>query len=239
MTTLGFFFMSLAYILMLFFDCSLTHDVPRWTYFCAAACIFIYQTLDACDGKQARKTKSSSPLGQLVDHGCDSFALNFMFLSVIQAVGIPRFHIIFCFVAMQYIFWTSQWYENHTKILKTNVGNLGVTEIEFILIGLLMVTGIFAREIWALTARQLMPSSLISLVETKFTNGRDFIDHPLYVYVYWSIVVVMIILNLIMVFTILLKQKNKTEQVLQFLPITIVVFLGKLCLKINIFRTFL
>ena len=209
MTTLGFFFMSLAYILMLFFDCSLTHDVPRWTYFCAAACIFIYQTLDACDGKQARKTKSSSPLGQLVDHGCDSFALN------------------------------SQWYENHTKILKTNVGNLGVTEIEFILIGLLMVTGIFGREIWALTARQLMPSSLISLVETKFTNGRDFIDHPLYVYVYWSIVVVMIILNLIMVFTILLKQKNKTEQVLQFLPITIVVFLGKLCLKINIFRTFL
>ena len=138
-----------------------------------------------------------------------------------------------------HIFWTSQWYENHTKILKTNVGNLGVTEIEFILIGLLMVTGIFGREIWALTARQLMPSSLISLVETKFTNGRDFIDHPLYVYVYWSIVVVMIILNLIMVFTILLKQKNKTEQVLQFLPITIVVFLGKLCLKINIFRTFL
>jgi phosphatidylglycerophosphate synthase len=33
--------------------------------------LFIYQTLDAIDGKQARRTKSNSPLGELFDHGCD------------------------------------------------------------------------------------------------------------------------------------------------------------------------
>lgn len=32
------------------------------------------QTLDAIDGKQARRTNTSSPLGQLFDHGCDSFS---------------------------------------------------------------------------------------------------------------------------------------------------------------------
>merc|ERR1740139_1320711 len=32
---------------------------------------WFYQTMDAMDGKQARRTKSSSPLGQLFDHGCD------------------------------------------------------------------------------------------------------------------------------------------------------------------------
>jgi len=212
---------------MLCYDCSLSQDVPSWTYFTAGACIFIYQTLDACDGKQARKTKSSSPLGQLVDHGCDSFALNFMYLAVIQAVGIPRFHIIFCFVAMQYIFWTSQWYENHTKILKTNVGNLGVTEIEFILIGLLLLTGVFGRETWGLKVRQMMPGAVSSLIEGSFTNGKEIIDQPLYQYVYWTIVVLMIIVNLILVFSLLLKQENKTEQILQFLPITGVVILGK------------
>jgi phosphatidylglycerophosphate synthase len=29
----------------------------------------MYQTLDAVDGKQARRTGTSSPLGQLFDHG--------------------------------------------------------------------------------------------------------------------------------------------------------------------------
>jgi ethanolaminephosphotransferase len=28
--------------------------------------------LDAVDGKQARRTNQSSPLGQLFDHGCDA-----------------------------------------------------------------------------------------------------------------------------------------------------------------------
>jgi ethanolaminephosphotransferase len=28
--------------------------------------------LDNCDGKQARKTGNSTPLGMLFDHGCDS-----------------------------------------------------------------------------------------------------------------------------------------------------------------------
>ncbi len=28
--------------------------------------------MDAIDGKQARRTSSSSPLGELFDHGCDS-----------------------------------------------------------------------------------------------------------------------------------------------------------------------
>jgi len=30
--------------------------------------------MDAVDGKQARRTGTSSPLGQLFDHGCDAWA---------------------------------------------------------------------------------------------------------------------------------------------------------------------
>jgi phosphatidylglycerophosphate synthase len=47
--------------------------------------MWIYSTLDAVDGKQARKTKSSSPLGQLFDHGCDSFSTTFTILGLAQA----------------------------------------------------------------------------------------------------------------------------------------------------------
>lgn len=38
----------------------------------SAVGLFIYQSLDAIDGKQARRTNSSSPLGELFDHGCDA-----------------------------------------------------------------------------------------------------------------------------------------------------------------------
>lgn len=33
----------------------------------------IYSTLDNCDGKQARRTKSGSPMGMMFDHGLDAF----------------------------------------------------------------------------------------------------------------------------------------------------------------------
>lgn len=46
--------------------------VPRWCSAYFALALFVYQTLDAIDGKQARRTNSSSPLGQLFDHGCDT-----------------------------------------------------------------------------------------------------------------------------------------------------------------------
>ena len=45
--------------------------VPSWLYFLSGFMVWFYQTMDAVDGKQARRTNSSSPLGQLFDHGCD------------------------------------------------------------------------------------------------------------------------------------------------------------------------
>lgn len=68
-TLIGFVLMALSYFCMLFFDDTFTKDLPRWTYIFAAVCQFLYQTLDAVDGKHARTTKASSPLGQLFDHG--------------------------------------------------------------------------------------------------------------------------------------------------------------------------
>ena len=84
-TFIGWVFMVLSYTVMLYYDYTFKKEIPRWTFFFAAACIFIYTNLDAMDGKQARRTKSSSPLGQLFDHGCDSFSLSFFVLAACQA----------------------------------------------------------------------------------------------------------------------------------------------------------
>ncbi len=41
----------------------------------AGLCLFAYQSLDAIDGKQARRTGSATPLGELFDHGCDALSV--------------------------------------------------------------------------------------------------------------------------------------------------------------------
>ncbi len=54
--------------------CVILFQAPLWAYLLCAVGLFIYQSLDAIDGKQARRTNSSSPLGELFDHGCDSLS---------------------------------------------------------------------------------------------------------------------------------------------------------------------
>lgn len=51
---------------------TLTERMPDWVYIYFGICVFLGQTFDAIDGKHARNTKRGSPLGQLMDHGCDA-----------------------------------------------------------------------------------------------------------------------------------------------------------------------
>ena len=55
-------------------------------------CVYLktLQTLffpDGIDGKQARRTKTSSPLGELFDHGLDSWATLFIPVAVYGIFG--------------------------------------------------------------------------------------------------------------------------------------------------------
>src|SRR5262245_21781737 len=71
-TLLGFFFISAAFFVTMRYSPDLASPLPAWVCALNALCIYVYQTLDALDGKQARRTRSSSPLGELFDHGCDA-----------------------------------------------------------------------------------------------------------------------------------------------------------------------
>lgn len=53
------------------------YDYPNWFYFYMATTLLVYSILDNADGKQARKTKNSTSLGLLLDHGCDAFTCAF------------------------------------------------------------------------------------------------------------------------------------------------------------------
>jgi phosphatidylglycerophosphate synthase len=68
-TLVGFFALVLCYGWTASYCPTVDGEIPPWLYLVNIACLFWYQTLDAIDGKQARRTGSSSPLGELFDHG--------------------------------------------------------------------------------------------------------------------------------------------------------------------------
>lgn len=76
-TLTGFIFLVTSALLGYIYSPQLDSPPPRWVHFAHGLLLFLYQTFDAVDGKQARRTNSSSPLGELFDHGCDALACTF------------------------------------------------------------------------------------------------------------------------------------------------------------------
>ncbi|KAK9685551.1 hypothetical protein K7432_015462, partial [Basidiobolus ranarum] len=119
-----------------------------WLYYSFAAGIWLYSTFDNVDGKQARRTGSSSPLGELFDHGCD--ALNCSIGGIVQAAGMGlgfSWHTVLITGLTTIPFYLSTWEEYHTGVLYLGVIN-GPTE------GLVMscvcniLTGIYGPQLW-------------------------------------------------------------------------------------------
>lgn len=68
-TLTGFGFVIVNILTMLWYNPTLDTDCPPWVYLSWSIGLFLYQTFDAVDGTQARRTHQSGPLGELFDHG--------------------------------------------------------------------------------------------------------------------------------------------------------------------------
>jgi len=101
-------------------DASSSSVVPQWIFLFNCIAMLCYQTLDNMDGKQARRTKSSSPLGLLFDHGCDSFNSILGSANWICAMGVhPKelFQIGVVAFAPMIAFYVATWEEYYTGTL--------------------------------------------------------------------------------------------------------------------------
>ncbi|CAH8351537.1 unnamed protein product [Eruca vesicaria subsp. sativa] len=78
-TLMGFMFLVTSALLGYVYSPLLDSPPPRWVHFAHGLLLFLYQTFDGLDGKQARRTNSSSPLGELFDHGTYKFILKIQF----------------------------------------------------------------------------------------------------------------------------------------------------------------
>jgi len=60
---------------------------PPWVYASFCFALFFYQIMDNIDGRQARRTGSSSPLGELVDHGTSVSVWHHRHQSINQSIN--------------------------------------------------------------------------------------------------------------------------------------------------------
>ncbi|XP_034476563.1 cholinephosphotransferase 1 isoform X4 [Drosophila innubila] len=121
---------------------------PRWTCALCALGLFVYQSLDSIDGKQARRTNTSSPLGELFDHGCDSISTIFVALSACiscQLGHYPNWLFFQCFCAIA-LFYCAHWQTYVSGTMR--FGRIDVTEAQFSIIAIHLVSAALGPEIW-------------------------------------------------------------------------------------------
>ncbi|XP_014463990.2 cholinephosphotransferase 1 isoform X2 [Alligator mississippiensis] len=125
-----------------------TEQAPFWVFLLCAVGLFLYQSLDAIDGKQARRTNSSSPLGELFDHGCDSVSTVFVALGACIAVRLgtnPDWMFFCCFVGM-FLFYCAHWQTYVSGMLK--FATIDVTEVQIAIIILLLLSACGGTTMW-------------------------------------------------------------------------------------------
>ncbi|KAM0679040.1 hypothetical protein BDAP_000419 [Binucleata daphniae] len=88
LTLLGLLCSLLSLTITLVTDPTLCNQNKQYIKLLNAFLLFAYQTFDAIDGKQARRTNSSSALGQLFDHGCDAFSCFSTAITVSSSLGL-------------------------------------------------------------------------------------------------------------------------------------------------------
>ena len=147
-TVTGLFCQILSIIVISLYDLTFSQELPCFIPIFCALMLFIAQTLDAIDGKHARNTKRSSPLGQLMDHGCDSMD-NFLYAIVLAQAYLmgnsPDCVIVQIIVQLPFYTYTLE--EHYTGKLRTQINNIGVTEYQFTVICMLISAAIFGEKL--------------------------------------------------------------------------------------------
>jgi ethanolaminephosphotransferase len=151
----GFAFMIVAYGIIqhhcpTFDHCTPENDVPGYIFLANGIALLVYQNLDKMDGKQARKTGSSSPLGLLFDHGLDACNMFIGIVNIICMFGIASNDlgsIIVIATMSSFPLFVSTWEEYHTHKLELLVIN-GPSEGLFGNAVMMFATWYFGQQFW-------------------------------------------------------------------------------------------
>ncbi|XP_035673363.1 cholinephosphotransferase 1-like isoform X2 [Branchiostoma floridae] len=147
-TLVGLIINVVTSLLLMYYSPTAKEEAPAWVYMSCAVGLFLYQSLDAIDGKQARRTGSSTPLGELFDHGCDSISTVFVGVATCCAMTMgdnPDLMFITFFNAV-FVFYCAHWQTYVSGTLK--FGYINVTEAQILIMAIHIVSAVFGTSIW-------------------------------------------------------------------------------------------
>ncbi|KAI8618302.1 CDP-alcohol phosphatidyltransferase-domain-containing protein [Chytriomyces sp. MP71] len=185
-TLTGFLCVVLNVLICLYFSPDLLSACPSWCYISFALGLFVYQSLDAIDGKQARKTGTSGPLGELFDHGCDALNTGFATFLGVTALNMGQtwWQILAVFSCLANFF-LSTWEEYYTGTLYLSECS-GPIEGVLSMCLVLVLTAVYGRDIWVIPMGELLPSAISEQIPV-----RAFLDMPVNeAFVYFGLSVV-------------------------------------------------
>jgi len=164
-TALGFLSALISHILVwVMMGDTLSGDYPAWLPLVCALLTFVYSILDNADGKQARKTGSSSALGLLFDHGVDSLmpiVVGINVFAIAQGGNTMISTLGFALASIAFLFPT--WEEYYVGALFLPIIN-GATEGVLILIAVFLASAGLGSAWWTQETFGIPRSSYILLV---------------------------------------------------------------------------
>jgi len=141
------------------------NPIPRWAWALVSILLFASHTLDGIDGKQARRTGTSSPLGELFDHGCDAWAAVFITSTFYSTFGknddglsISVWRMYFVLWNVFFCFHLSHWEKYNTGVMYLPWG------YDLSMVGgtiLYLLTSIFGYQAWKMKIIGLPPGPIM------------------------------------------------------------------------------
>ena len=125
---------------IIYLDPTFTQTLPCWVWLLSFAADFWYQTIDAIDGKQARRTDNCSPLGQILDHNLDQITFTCMMVHVCSSlrIGNDIIRILMITPGVFSAHYSIEYRTHFTKVHMTVIGLIGATEqLFFVMAGTL------------------------------------------------------------------------------------------------------
>jgi len=147
-TLTGFLFVVVNFLTLLWYNPTLDRDCPGWVYASWGIGLFLYQTFDACDGTQARRTGQSGPLGELFDHGVDAIntTLGVVIFAGTVNLGQSWAALLTTFASLG-AFYLTTWEEYHTGTLYLGLVS-GPVEGVLTLVAVYLITAAKGGSYW-------------------------------------------------------------------------------------------
>lgn len=154
--------LTIVYIITSFFT---PGTVPYFIQILSGLSVFFFQTMDAVDGKHARRLGTSSSLGDFLDHVIDSFCIMIIVADILSTCPLNNFYLeILCLTVTTLDFFVIHWESAKNYVMILDDGT-SITEAQLIFASVFFGEPLFGRKIWNTPIFGVLPT----LSQTMFT----------------------------------------------------------------------